>query len=65
LLAIGIMTDTDNTRSSTTAWYGPVQLGAASPGGPAALILLRCASVSPAVQGLRETPFDVAGTLAA
>ena len=29
LLAIGIMTDTDNTRSSTTAWYGPVQLGAA------------------------------------
>ena len=29
LLTIGIMTDTDNTRSSTTAWYGPVQLGAA------------------------------------
>lgn len=26
LLAIGIMTDTDNTRSSTLAWYGPVTL---------------------------------------
>lgn len=28
LLAIGIMTDTDNTRASTTAWYGPVTLAA-------------------------------------
>lgn len=28
LVGIGIMTDTDNTRSSTRAWYGPVQLGA-------------------------------------
>lgn len=26
LVGIGIMTDTDNTRSSTQAWYGPVQL---------------------------------------
>ena len=26
LLAIGIMTDTDNTRGSTLAWYGPVTL---------------------------------------
>lgn len=26
LVAIGIMTDTDNTRSSTLAWYGPVTL---------------------------------------
>lgn len=26
LLAIGIMTDSDNTRSTTTAWYGPLQL---------------------------------------
>ncbi len=26
LVGIGIMTDTDNTRSSTAAWYGPVQL---------------------------------------
>lgn len=26
LLAIGIMTDTDNTRSNTLAWYGPITL---------------------------------------
>ena len=26
LLGIGIMTDTDNTRSQTQAWYGPVTL---------------------------------------
>lgn len=26
LVGIGIMTDTDNTRSSARAWYGPVQL---------------------------------------
>ena len=26
LVGIGIMTDSDNTRSSTAAWYGPVQL---------------------------------------
>ena len=26
LLGIGIMTDTDNTRSSAQAWYGPVTL---------------------------------------
>ena len=25
LVSIGIMTDTDNTRSSSTAWYGPVR----------------------------------------
>jgi len=25
LLAIGIMTDTDNTRSSAQAWYGPLR----------------------------------------
>jgi hypothetical protein len=25
LVSIGIMTDTDNTDSSTTAWYGPVR----------------------------------------
>jgi len=25
LLAIGIMTDTDNTRSEAQAWYGPVR----------------------------------------
>ena len=29
LIAVGIMTDTDNTRSSTQAWYGPVVLGTA------------------------------------
>jgi len=29
LMAVGIMTDTDNTRSSTQAWYGPVELGTA------------------------------------
>ena len=27
LIGIGIMTDSDNTRSSTQAWYGPVRLG--------------------------------------
>lgn len=26
LLSVGIMTDTDNTKSSTIAWYGPVRL---------------------------------------
>ena len=26
LVAIGIMTDTDNTQSTTQAWYGPVRL---------------------------------------
>lgn len=30
LVGIGIMTDSDNTRSSAMAWYGPVQLPAAS-----------------------------------
>jgi len=30
LVAVGIMTDTDNTRASTQAWYGPVVLGAAT-----------------------------------
>lgn len=34
LVGIGIMTDSDNTRSSTAAWYGPVQLSAG--GRPAA-----------------------------
>ena len=29
LMAVGIMTDTDNTRSKTQAWYGPVVLGTA------------------------------------
>lgn len=29
LVGIGIMTDSDNTRSSARAWYGPVQLPAA------------------------------------
>jgi hypothetical protein len=29
LLGIGIMTDSDNTRSTTKAWYGPVRLGKA------------------------------------
>ena len=29
LMAVGIMTDTDNTRSMTQAWYGPVVLGTA------------------------------------
>jgi hypothetical protein len=27
LMAVGIMTDTDNTRSKAQAWYGPVVLG--------------------------------------
>jgi hypothetical protein len=31
LLAIGIMTDSDNTQSTTQAWYGPVQLVARPP----------------------------------
>ena len=32
LIAVGIMTDTDNTRASTQAWYGPVMLGSVAPG---------------------------------
>ena len=32
LIAVGIMTDTDNTRASTQAWYGPVVFGPAAPG---------------------------------
>lgn len=31
LVGIGIMTDSDNTRSTTQAWYGPVRLDAAHP----------------------------------
>lgn len=31
LIAVGIMTDTDNTRSSAQAWYGPVMLTRADP----------------------------------
>ena len=30
LVGIGIMTDSDNTRTTTQAWYGPVRLGASS-----------------------------------
>ena len=30
LMAVGIMTDTDNTKSTAQAWYGPVVLGAAT-----------------------------------
>lgn len=30
LVGIAIMTDTDNTRTTASAWYGPVRLGAAS-----------------------------------
>ncbi|MFI5447348.1 DUF3047 domain-containing protein [Polaromonas sp. UC242_47] len=30
LVGIGIMTDSDNTRSTTQAWYGPVTLGTAA-----------------------------------
>jgi hypothetical protein len=64
LVGIGIMTDSDNTRSSTTAWYGPVQLGAApQAAGRADLVALRKRVASGT--GLRETPFDGAGTLAA
>ncbi len=29
LIAIGIMSDSDNTRATTQAWYGPVRLGTA------------------------------------
>ncbi|HSI55728.1 MAG: DUF3047 domain-containing protein [Ramlibacter sp.] len=29
LVGIGIMTDSDNTRATTQAWYGPVRLGSA------------------------------------
>ncbi len=32
LVSIGIMTDTDNTRSQAQAWYGPVQHGPDGPG---------------------------------
>jgi hypothetical protein len=30
LVGIGIMTDSDNTRSTTQAWYGPVSVGTAA-----------------------------------
>lgn len=33
LQSIGIMTDTDNTRGQTQAWYGTIALEAAGPGG--------------------------------
>ena len=33
LIAVGIMTDTDNTKSSAEAWYGPVVLGPATVAG--------------------------------
>ena len=32
LVSIGIMTDTDNTRSTAQAWYGPVRLVRAKAG---------------------------------
>lgn len=31
LIGIGLMTDSDNTRSTARAWYGPVRLGRATP----------------------------------
>jgi Protein of unknown function (DUF3047) len=37
LVGIGIMTDTDNTRGMTTAWYGKVKLGATSKSAPTIL----------------------------
>ena len=37
LLAVGIMTDSDNTSSTAQAWYGPVQLVARRPAPPAVL----------------------------
>jgi hypothetical protein len=36
LLAVGIMTDSDNTLSNAQAWYGPVQVLARQPARPAA-----------------------------
>jgi hypothetical protein len=33
LVGIGIMTDSDNTRSTAQAWYGPVRLGASQTAG--------------------------------
>jgi hypothetical protein len=30
LIAVGIMTDTDNTKSTAQAWYGPITLGPAT-----------------------------------
>ena len=33
LIAVGIMTDTDNTKSTAQAWYGPVVLGSATVAG--------------------------------
>lgn len=35
LLAVGIMTDTDNTRSQTVAWYGPIQWASQGSANPA------------------------------
>ncbi len=31
LVGIGIMSDSDNTRSTVTAWYGPIRLGGPAP----------------------------------
>jgi hypothetical protein len=31
LVGIGIMTDSDNTHTTTEAWYGPVRLGSSAP----------------------------------
>lgn len=31
LIAVGVMTDSDNTRSTTQAWYGPLRLTPAAP----------------------------------
>jgi hypothetical protein len=32
LIGVGIMTDSDNTRSTAQAWYGPVRLGRSTQG---------------------------------
>jgi hypothetical protein len=34
LVGIGIMSDSDNTRSTSRAWYGPLRLSPASPRPP-------------------------------
>ena len=57
LVGIGIMTDSDNTRTTTRAWYGPLRLSAAGPA------VRRLSRPSRSAQSLRETPFDPVCTL--
>jgi hypothetical protein len=47
LLAVGIMTDSDNTASTTQAWYGPVRLVARLPALPTSTAALAAGAIKP------------------